>query len=944
MEVDGVRRTVLVDTGSSKCIICSSCCSNWTKIPVNITAVNGSELRCEGQGAVDLRPNGGGRATVEVIVTDSKPLGFDFILGMNGIIALGGVTVESRRRVRFGTESTEVCAADVAPIKLEQRDFTATFCPAKRTWSMRWKWTNGTKPDVLKNRVQEYSLTHEARASYEEELGKWISNGWLVPYDLIKHGPVKGLIPLMAVTQRNKKSVRPVMDFRELNSYIEAFTASSDICAQKLRDWRRQGANVTMLDLKRAYLQIHVDESLWPYQTVVHKGRRYCLTRLGFGLNIAPLVMKAVLSCALSQNANVQEGTSAYVDDILVNEDVVKASDVVQHLAEFGLTCKAPARVADGARVLGLKVWGENGNLYWKRDGDLSKVPESLTRRSVFSYCGRLLGHYPVCGWLRVAAAFAKRKANDFSTSWDGAISDDRLKVLLHEIAAKVESQDPVRGRWDVSGDRARVWVDASSLALGVVVETNSCVVEDAAWLRPNDAGHINMAELDALLKGLNVALSWDMRRIELMTDSSTVHRWMSDALSGKARLKTKAASEMLIRRRISTVLALVKEYGLEVTINFVRSANNKADSLTRLPRRWMASFANDAAAACVAVGLPDIKSLIARTHHEAGHPGINRTLFFARRISPLVTRRQVRDVVASCDVCRSIDPAPVRWEHGTLEVQEVWHRLAMDITHCSGRPYLTVIDCGPSRLAMWRPLKLQSSGEIIEQLESIFLERGAPVELLADNDTAFRSNLLKQFIIRWGTRIRFRCAYVPSGNGIIERCHRSVKVIAARKGCPVSEAVYLYNSMPRDDHSASSSPFDTVYRYHVRLRQIEQPPEEGQSENNYVEGDAVWVKSPGVRCDSRFQKGTVTGILSRQSVIVDGIPRHVRDLRQRSTSEEQQDESSQRLDEEELVICFPRQEVAQQNQFDQQPEPTAEGPRRSTRIRRPRVRDCCDP
>uniref|UniRef100_A0A5S6QNW2 Integrase catalytic domain-containing protein n=1 Tax=Trichuris muris TaxID=70415 RepID=A0A5S6QNW2_TRIMR len=240
-----------------------------------------------------------------------------------------------------------------------------------------------------------------------------------------------------------------------------------------------------------------------------------------------------------------------------------------------------------------------------------------------------------------------------------------------------------------------------------------------------------------------------------------------------------------------------------------------------------MASFATDPASICAAVDLSDIKSLISRTHHETGHPGINRTLYFARQLNPLVTRRQLQDIVASCDACRSIDPAPVRWEKGTLEVQEVWHRLAIDITHCNGRPYLTLIDCGPSRLAIWRPLKLQSSGEITQQLEDIFLEHGAPAELLADNDTAFRSNLFKQFIIWWGTRIRFRCAYVPSGNGIIERCHRSVKVIAARQGCPVSEAVYLYNSMPRDDHSASSSSFDAAYRYHVRLRLVEQPPEE---------------------------------------------------------------------------------------------------------------------
>ncbi|KFD54664.1 hypothetical protein M513_04364 [Trichuris suis] len=38
-----------------------------------------------------------------------------------------------------------------------------------------------------------------------------------VPYDERKYGEPKGLIPLMAVVQRNKRKVRPVMDFRELH-------------------------------------------------------------------------------------------------------------------------------------------------------------------------------------------------------------------------------------------------------------------------------------------------------------------------------------------------------------------------------------------------------------------------------------------------------------------------------------------------------------------------------------------------------------------------------------------------------------------------------------------------------------------------------------------------------------------------------------------------------
>ena len=62
------------------------------------------------------------------------------------------------------------------------------------------------------------------------------------------------------------------------------------------------GAQVPIVDLAKAYLQVWVEERLWLYQIVVFKGKGYCLTRLGFGLNAAPLVMKAVLSKVLAQS------------------------------------------------------------------------------------------------------------------------------------------------------------------------------------------------------------------------------------------------------------------------------------------------------------------------------------------------------------------------------------------------------------------------------------------------------------------------------------------------------------------------------------------------------------------------------------------------------------------------------------------------------------------
>ena len=87
----------------------------------------------------------------------------------------------------------------------------------------------------------------------------------------------------MAIVQQNKDKVRPVMDFSELNSRVAAFTANADVCADKIREWRRLGTNVAIVDLRRAHLQIRVHESLWPYQTVIFRGQSYCLARLGLG-------------------------------------------------------------------------------------------------------------------------------------------------------------------------------------------------------------------------------------------------------------------------------------------------------------------------------------------------------------------------------------------------------------------------------------------------------------------------------------------------------------------------------------------------------------------------------------------------------------------------------------------------------------------------------------
>ena len=210
---------------------------------------------------------------------------------------------------------------------------------------------------------------------------------------------------------------------------------------EKLTEWRRRGQKVALMDLRKAYLQIHVHPSLWSCQTVVFRGQRYCLTRLGFGLNIAPLVLNKVLGTVLSWNERIEQATSPYLDDILVDEGIASAVEVEAHLRHYGLTSKPAERVSDG----------EQSVLRWKCDNVASEMPNKMTRRAVFSICGQLTSHLPVCGWLRVVASYMKRRANATTTSWDDEVADPSSHSMLAETLKRVEECDPACGRWDVA-------------------------------------------------------------------------------------------------------------------------------------------------------------------------------------------------------------------------------------------------------------------------------------------------------------------------------------------------------------------------------------------------------------------------------------------------------------------------------------------------------------
>ena len=691
--------------------------------------------------------------------------------------------------------------------------------------------------------------------------------------------------------------VRPVLDYRPLNEDIQSHPGgATPLCSDRLREWRQRGCECAVVDLRRAYLQVHVDESLWVHQAVRWKDEIFLLTRLGFGLTSAPKIMTRIVEHVLAESSIINKGVSSYIDDLFVDLREVSASRVTKHFEKWGLVTKEPEPLgpANRVRVLGLKVEG----LAWSRDKELPDLgDDQLTRRQVHAILGEWTGHFPVAGWLRIVCGHLQRLTAEEGTNWDKHVSEDIMRKL-REVSSRLRSEgDPVKGLWPVEvGTPVTVWADASDQAVGVVLEIDGETVEDAAWLRPrDDSAHINRAELDAVIHGLNMALRWGKRKMKIMSDSVTVCSWLTAVIDKSHNVRTNAMGEILIKRRLDTVREIIAQEELQVTIQHVRSQDNRADPLTRVPRTWAKKNVGVAAPASVVhVTLADVRQI-----HDRCHFGVDRTLQLARERfgDDRVSRRLVRKVVNRCQECARIDPAVrFRWDKGAITANWTWQRWAADITHVGNQPYVTVIDVA-SGFTVWLHLCSVSAFEVSGQLRQVISELGPPESILTDNGTVFRSREMQLLLRRWEIAHDLSCAYRPQGNSVVERVHRTVKRTATRSACPIEEAVFWVNATRGQ---GTASPYELVFAATPRKpgvnstrREFPRPqsppsvaaqdPYRDCESNPFVVGDRVYLRSSHGRCDVPWSgPHTVTALRSSVSVELDedGVSRHISHLR----------------------------------------------------------------
>ena len=206
--VSGTRRRALVDSGCSKSISYVNLMTSWVRQKRNLETLGGFQYVYAGNGRCEIILKSGDEASVDVLVCNKKPLGFDIILGMDAIRQLGGDWVGDRANVWFGVETH--CAAggvvgngvkrvdsrttkaepSTSQLVVEAKDYVAKYDETRNCWCVKWKWVDGVVPPLLKNTVGEYRIPDSLRKAYDEEAESWIRQGWLLPHDKGKHGPL----------------------------------------------------------------------------------------------------------------------------------------------------------------------------------------------------------------------------------------------------------------------------------------------------------------------------------------------------------------------------------------------------------------------------------------------------------------------------------------------------------------------------------------------------------------------------------------------------------------------------------------------------------------------------------------------------------------------------------------------------------------------------------
>lgn len=226
------------------------------------------------------------------------------------------------------------------------------------------------------------------------------------------------------------------------------------------------------------------------------------------------------------------------------------------------------------------------------------------------------------------------------------------------------------------------------------------------------------------------------------------------------------------------------------------------------------------------------------------GHFGIDKTR------EKIITRYYwkgmgtfIRDYVKSCPDCQTkkLEQLPKAGLLNPIQVEGPFEMVGIDFSgpfrvSAKGNRYIIVaID----HFTKWVECKALVKADQYETgvfiVENIIMRHGAPLKILSDRGTQFKSRFVKTICEMVGTKQVFTTAYHPQTNGLTERFNRTLAIMLSMNTNKLQSdwdlcipgAVMAYNTAKQS--STGFSPFQLVYGKDPVL-----PPDSNESTSDW--------------------------------------------------------------------------------------------------------------